>query len=160
MKRREFLTLCGASLLNTACDHVRLDGGLWNPCPETGLPETLAQHELVAAAWEGLDAQQVWDSHTHLVGTGDGDSGIWVNPAMQSWRHPIQHLQWNFYLNATCLENTATKDQAFVEKLLCLSNEFAAGFKCMLLAFDYKYDCSETNATSRQRTPGKHRTGH
>ena len=32
----------------------------------------------------GIDATRVWDSHSHLVGTGDSDSGIYVNPATDS----------------------------------------------------------------------------
>jgi mannonate dehydratase len=44
--------------------------GFWNPC-RADLPRRLADHELVKRAWEGIDAAQFWDSHAHLIGTGD-----------------------------------------------------------------------------------------
>ena len=53
--------------------------GFWNPC-HARLPRRLAEHELVRAAWGGIDAAQCWDSHSHLIGTGDSGSGIFVNP--------------------------------------------------------------------------------
>jgi uncharacterized protein len=52
------------------------------------LPPRLASHELVAAAWQGLDAAQVWDTHVHLLGTGDSASGVYLNPRMASLLYP------------------------------------------------------------------------
>ena len=39
------------------------------------MPERLAKHELVQAAWESVNASKVWDMHVHLVGNGDSGSG-------------------------------------------------------------------------------------
>lgn len=134
------MTFLGAGLLNSACGHVRFDGGLWNPCLGSPLPARLAAHDLVLSAWDSLDMRQVWDCHVHLVGSGDSDSGIWVNSDMQSLLHPVQYLQWKFYMNATCLEKSASVDEDFVRQLVDLHDDFPKGFRCMLLAFDYQYD--------------------
>jgi len=60
------------------------------------LPPALANHELVTAAWDGLDPAKVWDSHAHLVGTGDSGSGIVVNPKMQSLLNPGESFEVTF----------------------------------------------------------------
>ena len=74
--------------------------GIVNPC-RGALPQRLANHEIVQAAWSGIDSSKVWDCHAHLVGTGDSGGGIWINPEMESLLHP-QYAQRLFYLNAGC----------------------------------------------------------
>ena len=63
--------------------------GLWNPCLAQ-LPRHLADHELVRAAWQGLDPASVWDSHAHLIGIGDSASGSARPSAMSAWGCPSQ----------------------------------------------------------------------
>ena len=111
---------------------------LTNPCL-SGLPEHLSQHDLVLSALEGLDGEQMWDGHVHLIGTGDSDSGIWVNPHMRSILHPLQYLQFKFYLNAGCAD-AENVDNSFLEHLLTLHQELPMGARLLLLAFDYSYD--------------------
>lgn len=65
------------------------DQGIWNPCLASPLPPRLAKHELMQAAWENLDAAQLWDSHVHLVGVGDSERSIYVNPANYSLLQPF-----------------------------------------------------------------------
>ncbi len=66
--------------------------GIANPC-RAALPPHLANHEVVPAAWSGIDAAKIWDCHAHLVGSGDSGSGIWVNPETASPLHPLQYAQ-------------------------------------------------------------------
>jgi uncharacterized protein len=66
--------------------------GIANPC-RAALPPHLADHEVVRAAWSGIDAAKVWDCHAHLAGSGDSGSGIWFNPEMESPLHPLQYAQ-------------------------------------------------------------------
>ena len=142
MRRRDFLkTLSALSVSLTGCQYLPLEG-FSNPCHEAGLPKHLREHELIQATWEGIDTNQVWDCHTHLVGVGDSDSGIWVNPNMQSWLHPISYIQFKFYLNGSCVTNKdpGTADKGFVKRLLQLHRDMPAGFRFMLLAFDYYHD--------------------
>ena len=58
---------------------------LSNPCRAGRLPDELANHPIVRAAWDGLDASQLWDCHVHLFGSGDSDAGVWINPSMYRW---------------------------------------------------------------------------
>ena len=83
MNRRRFLgllTLAGATL--SGCRYWPSEG-LHNPCLQGPSPDELLNHDLVQQCWEGIDTRQFWDSHVHLAGLGDSDSGIWINPDMR-----------------------------------------------------------------------------
>ncbi len=140
MNKRRFLAVLGLSAAGAACFRYWPDEGVWNSCRAEHLPEALQRHELMAAAWDGLEASRVWDVHVHLVGTGDGGSGIWVNPNMRSLMHPMQFAQFHFYLNASCATPGAEVDAGYVDRLLRLQRDFRPGFRAMLLAFDYRHD--------------------
>jgi predicted TIM-barrel fold metal-dependent hydrolase len=118
--------------------------GLWNPCL-AALPPRLANHELVAAAWEGIDSSQVWDSHAHLVGTGDGGSGIYVNPRMENLLNPAQYARRLFFLNAGCVHDApGSVDRSYVERMHNLLDGLIAtggpGVKMLLFAFERAHD--------------------
>ena len=113
---------------------------MWNPCL-AHLPRRLAEHELVQAAWDGLDAAQVWDAHAHLVGTGDSGSGVFVNPRMQSVLHPGEYARRLFFLNAGCAHDApGSVDRAYVERLHNLIDGLRPGAKVLLFAFDRAHD--------------------
>lgn len=136
MKRRGFLALAaGAGVLGAAWAYwPRL--GWFNPCL-TQLPPAIAESEWVQAAWAGIDARQVWDCHVHLIGIGDSGSGVWSNPKLDSWRHPIQYAQKMFYQNAGCMHQAPGRvDQSYIERLHNLVDGMRPGAKLMLLAFD------------------------
>jgi len=113
---------------------------LWNPCL-AALPRHLANHELVAAAWDGLDPSQVWDSHAHLVGTGDAASGIYVNPRMASVLNPGLYARRLFFLNGGCVHDVrGSVDRAYVERMHNLVDGLRPGVKLVLLAFERAHD--------------------
>ncbi len=112
--------------------------GLTNPCL-AGLPDTLIKHPLMTKIWAGIDASQVWDSHTHIIGAGEGGSGAWFNPNMDSWLHPILKVQKNFYMDGGCIIN-GNEDASFVARMVQLSSEMPTGYKSMLFAFDWLRD--------------------
>lgn len=116
------------------------EDGFVNPCLPDPLPQELLEHDLVQAAWDGIDPQRFWDCHVHLIGTGDSGSGLWVNPNMQSLRYPVQWAQRAFYLNASCTPDGDRADDTYVARLSALLDDFPAGARAMLLAFDYFYD--------------------
>lgn len=141
MSRRKFLMGTAALTLGYAATRAWPNDGLLNACLANDIPDSLLNHELVKAAWEGIDATQFWDCHTHLVGIGDGvGTGTWVNPNLRSIMHPFQRIQFAFYLNASCANQERDVDSQFVARLRLLLNEFPAGAKAMLLAFDYYHD--------------------
>ena len=124
--------------------------GIANPC-RAALPPRLANHEIVRAAWTGVDPRKVWDCHAHLVGNGDSGSGIWVNPDMESLLHPFQYAQRLFYLNAGCAHEAPGRvDESYIERMHNLIDGMQPGVKLMLLAFDYSY--REDGAVSPQTT--------
>jgi len=99
----------------------------------------------VRAAWDGLDASRVWDSHAHLIGTGDSNSGIYVNPRTESLLNPGEYARRLFFLNAGCVhEEKGSIDRAYVERMHNLVDGLIAtggrGFKMVLFAFERAHD--------------------
>jgi len=127
------------------------EDGLTNPCLDTSLPDDLAGDDLVAAAWEGVDPGRVWDSHVHLLGLGDSGGGAWVNPDMREVSHPILFAQYQFFLNAACVDDDKPVDEGYVLRLLAYQSALHRGTRLVLLAFDHAYD-----ADGRRRTEGSH----
>jgi uncharacterized protein len=143
MDRRAFLANLGLSvaIMASSCG-FSLEDGLFNPCLSDPLPERLRSHELVRAAWDGIQPSRCWDCHVHLAGVGDGDDGVWITPQMKSLLHPWQNLQRRFYLNAACAETEGRVDKDFVRRLEHCLEAFPSGAKIMLLAFDFHHDAS------------------
>ena len=93
------------------------------------------------AAWQGIDAARVWDSHAHLIGTGDSGSGIFVNPRTDSFLNPGQYARRLFFLNAGCVHDAGESvDRAYVERMRNLIDGMRPGAKLLLYAFDRAYD--------------------
>jgi mannonate dehydratase len=91
----------------------------------------------VRAAWDGLNAESVWDAHSHLVGAGDSPSGIYVNPRMESLLSPGQYARRLFFLNAGCAyRSQGGIDEAYVARILNLMQGMKRGAKIVLFAFD------------------------
>ncbi len=145
MKRRQFLlgaAALGASAATYAGVKFWPEQGFINPCLFS-LPDEIQANPLMQQIWADIDATQVWDSHVHLVGTGDSkrhiDSAVWVNPAMDSYLHPILKVQKYFYMNGSCATGENV-DQSVVQRKIDMVQEMPAGFKLMLFAFDWFHD--------------------
>lgn len=152
MSRRQFLRGMGAAGLAAGLAGCKYwpEQGLANPCKSV-LPPELARHEVVRAAWEGLDAAKVWDSHVHIAGVGDSGSGIRVNPDMDSLLHPLQYAQKLFYLNAGCAHQaTGRVDDGYIERMHNLVDGMRPGVKLLLFAFDRYHN--EAGAVNWKRT--------
>jgi mannonate dehydratase len=143
LKRRSFVfasAALAAGAAGFAAWRYWPEQGLWNPCLAR-LPSRLAEHELVRAAWEGVDPEQVWDAHAHLVGNGDSGSGIFVNPRMDSLLSPAQYARRLFFLNAACAHDApGSVDRAYVERMHNLIDGLKPGAKLLLFAFDRSFD--------------------
>lgn len=148
-RRRLLAGLGAAAALGTAAAwRLWPEQGVTNPCLAT-LPRALAEHELVRAAWEGIDPVQVWDAHAHLAGIGDGGGGAWINPRMQSVLHPVEFAQRLFYLNAGCAHDAPGRvDASYVERLRNLADGLRPGVRLLLLAFDHARHDDGTAATA------------
>ena len=91
------------------------------------------------AAWQGVDPAQFWDSHAHLVGTGDSGAGVYVNPRMQSLLHPMFYVQRKFFIDAACAGNGGI-DRGYVERMRTLVDGLHPGAKLLLLGFERMHD--------------------
>jgi predicted TIM-barrel fold metal-dependent hydrolase len=138
VKRRLFFASLGA--LATAGWYFWPEDGFTNPCLDAALPDELANNDLIAAAWQGVDSNQFWDCHTHLLGIGDSGGGAWVNPRMRELSHPILRAQYAFFMNAACVDDSQQVDDDYVSGLLAYQAGLASGTRLMLLAFDNAYD--------------------
>ncbi len=139
MKRRDFLRIAGLLPLGlSGCQYMPVEG-FSNPCLAIPLPEHLREHELLASVWDDIDGNQVWDVHTHLIGTGDSLAGLWVNPEMTSISNPYLYMKFKFYINGSCASSSETQslDESYLSRLRQLHNDLPPGFRFMLLAFDY-----------------------
>lgn len=142
LSRRRFVfgALAVGAFGSLAVARNYLAEGLFNPCLAS-LPPELADHALVRGAWEGIRADKVWDCHTHIAGVGDGGSGIVVHPHMDRLYHPLQYAQKVAYMNAGCAHDAdGNVDTVYVERMRNLLEGMPAGYKLMLLAFDWFYD--------------------
>ena len=87
----------------------------------------------------------MWDSHAHLIGTGDSGSGIFVNPRTESLFDPAQYARRLFFLNAGCVHDAPQSvDRAYVERMRNLlegMNGYGRhGAKLLLFAFERAHD--------------------
>ncbi|MBL8470736.1 MAG: amidohydrolase family protein [Rhodocyclaceae bacterium] len=139
--RRRFLGagLAGLAACGLAGAKLWPEDGWTNPCL-AALPPALAQHDLLQAAWSGLDPSRVWDMHCHIAGNGDRGSGIAVHADMYSHAHPFQLAQRLFYMDAACAAGGSSIDAAYVERLEALIEAFPPGARAVLLAFDAFHD--------------------
>jgi uncharacterized protein len=142
MNRRRFLGLSaatGAGLLTAGCDFSLRDGVL-NACGAE-LPADLRDHPLITAAWRGVDASKVWDTHCHVFGNGDSGSGLWYSPGMDRLWPPLPYVQREFYVNASCVDmSPGNADKSFVARLLAQCQAMAPGFHALLFGFDWARD--------------------
>jgi uncharacterized protein len=137
LNRRHALC-CGAAAvagLFTSLESRAEGLGLLNACLGR-LPDKLARHDLVQAAFEGIDATALWDVHAHLLGTGDSGSGCTVHPSMSQWWRPVEVLRRHAILNAACADRGESIDRAYVERLRTLAADFPAGARWLLFAFE------------------------
>ena len=114
---------------------------LFNPCLDAVLPEPLASHEIVAAAFEGIEPAHFIDAHVHLLGDGAGPGSPWIGEEMREITSPLQYARYRFFLNASCVRHgDADASEAFLERLVACHRATAPGFRLMLLAFDQIHD--------------------
>jgi mannonate dehydratase len=138
VKRRIALATLGG--LAAAGWYYWPEDGFTNPCLDASLPDKLADHDLIASAWDGVETDQIWDSHVHLLGLGDSGGGAWVNPDMRELGNPILFAQFQFYLNAACVDDEKPVDEGYVHRLLDYHSELRPGTRLVLLAFDHAHD--------------------
>ena len=105
------------------------------------VPESLRAAPLVDEALDGLDPARLTDVHAHLLGTGDSGSGCSVSPELYQWWRPLEVLRRRTILGAVCIDEAAGGiDRAYVARLHALADDFPAGSRWWLFAFDQAHD--------------------
>ncbi|TAG43792.1 MAG: amidohydrolase [Betaproteobacteria bacterium] len=143
--RRDFMC-CGALLFagllgapGTA-SALNFKEGLSNPC-EGERAWTSAERDFIDAAFAGINASNFIDIHSHLLGTGDSGSGCHVHESLYSIWQPIEFLRRKQILSGACVKEPAGDiDRQYVTQLTRMMNDFPAGAKAALLAFDHAHD--------------------
>jgi len=140
VRRRSLLGgVAGTTVLLAACDFSLRDG-LFNKCAAE-LPAELRDSPLLRDVWKGLDAAKVWDGHCHVFGDGDSGGGLWFNPNLEKITNPRGYVQREFYINASCIDESPGKiDNSFVQRLLAQCRGMASGFNVLLFGFDWAHD--------------------
>ncbi|MBH9551813.1 amidohydrolase family protein [Inhella gelatinilytica] len=89
----------------------------------------------------GLDATQLWDSHCHLLGTGDSGSGCTLHPSLDQWWHPLEYGRKRAILHgAGVAPGSPDVDRSFVQQLVTLTHDFPPGARWLLFAFEQAHD--------------------
>jgi mannonate dehydratase len=90
---------------------------------------------LVRAAFDGVVAARVWDSHAPPRGPRQGGTGADIDPEMRSHLHPWKRLQFDVYMAAPACRTSTATDEQFLEACWPCTRREPAG-KLLLLAFE------------------------
>ncbi len=102
--------------------------------------------QLIRDAFSEFEDEVLIDSHTHVVGLGAGDTGIWVNPEMRQGWHWIKRLKFAVYKSASGIQHEENADREYIERLVKLIDGMhlpdlhTADMKFFILAFDKHYN--------------------
>ena len=115
-------------------------GGAFTHQPEE-LKDSLSAKasDLVKRAFSDIDPTRLVDHHTHVAGTGTGNTNTFVNPKMRTWSHPFHRLKFAVYLSATGVSDANQCDHQLADRLANLVRHIDQHGKHRLLAFDKNY---------------------
>ncbi|EQC51443.1 amidohydrolase family protein [Bacteriovorax sp. DB6_IX] len=104
-----------------------------------------AAKKMVADAFEGIDEKKLHDMHFHVVGLGNSDSGIEINPMMKMWwKHLGKYNRYNVYMSASGVTDKENADQQYIDRIVRLHKYMPMKFKTHILAFDRHYNADGT----------------
>jgi len=135
---RRHALCCGAAAVGGLFTSL-VDAAEADAAPPHAIPASA--QALVDATFDGLDTAQLWDLHTHLLGTGDAGSGCSVHPHLDSWWHPLEAARKRVILHgAGVAQGSRSVDRDYVQRLAALAADFPSGARWMLFAFDHAHD--------------------
>jgi uncharacterized protein len=128
-RRRLLLGLGGAGLgAAGACAASRL---------RDAAPLGPRELDLIAKAWDGLDPARVLDTHVHVAGLGADGTGCWVNPNMRSPTHPLNYVEFRFYVGAGGIKDVEHGDREYMERLRTLMRDCHPHGRLLLFPFAF-----------------------
>lgn len=95
--------------------------------------------KLLSAAFSDLDRDRLADFHVHVAGTDSSNSGIWMNPDIFSWWHPIMRFQFKVYMSAACVTDIAQADEQYMDRLVKLTRSVPDQGRYFIYAMDRHY---------------------
>lgn len=95
--------------------------------------------KLIADAYSDLDPSRMMDFHTHILGLGNSDSGIFINPALLSPTNPVRYFKFQVFKNASRIFKEGSADQDYVGRLKRLIDNLPKQGRFMILGFDKHY---------------------
>jgi len=139
MKRPRLLLISLLLLSQTSC-LSRCIGGAhdFTPGRKYGVLSPAAQ-ELIAKAFNGLDAKKLMDYHVHIVATGTTCKECYVHPHFYSPLHPIKRMRFNVYASAAGITDFNRTDDQYLERLNQLIDNMETRGRFVVLAFDKHY---------------------
>lgn len=95
--------------------------------------------DLVTKAFSDIEDGKYFDYHSHILGLGTNDSGIWLSDELFSILHPSDSIKTQSYIKAAGIRNRDKADMEYLERFLTLVNLFPVKGKFCLLALDKCY---------------------
>ncbi len=95
---------------------------------------------LIEQSYSDVEPGRLRDCHVHIVGLGTNNSGMWVNPKLLSWLHPLHRLKAAAYLSGAQVTDRDQADQQYVDRLVRLIRHIEGHGIYHALAFDHYYN--------------------
>ncbi len=94
--------------------------------------------DFITQIYSDVDGEKLRDYHAHIVGVSE--NGNFVNPDMQTWLHPIQHVKFIAYKISSRIKTMENGDAEFSNHFKELVNGCEKPGKYNILAFDKFYE--------------------
>ena len=133
-------------------------GGAFNGQPEDLDRISPEARVLIEKAYADIDDGQTMDYHNHIIGLGEGGSGAYVNPSMQSLLNPVKYLQFSVYKSSSGITDIENADAQYVDRFVRLIKGIPNRGKFHILAFDKSYstDGSPVEEKTEFYTPNRY----
>ena len=113
-------------------------GGTFSAEPEELDRLSPGARRLIEQAYQGMENLQ--DFHVHLVGRGDENNGIYLNPRWQSCFHPAEYFRYLGIMSAGGVRDPEKADNEYASRLVRLARNIKNPGRYYLLAFDKFYN--------------------
>ena len=133
-----FIVFSGFFLTN--CCIVNMLGGSSGRKPsELKMKISTGGRALIKDAFKNIDSSKLIDYHSHLVGLGKGNTGLFVNPEMHSCLHPYKRMKFHIYMSGSGIKNIEKADQQYITRMTDMISHIENAGKYHILAFDKNY---------------------
>ena len=133
------LALLAASALSFPFLVDQLGGDFSGPPREMNANIGPRAQALIAASFQDIAPGKQVDFHTHILGTGAGNTGTFVNEDMSSLWRPEKFIRFSVFKSAAGIADLEAGDAQYLGRLTDLIRHIPQPGTYMLLAFDKHY---------------------